>query len=194
MRPKTLPQWKIPYEVSSEPMPGHVTGLGGMAVASRTFRGMKLPGSCEANLSQLRRIAAGYPAGQIVETVVVACMMGADCLEDIDRLREDPAAEKMLGYKPPSARTIRDWLEKFHDDEAIRSARWHESSLDAGARTAIIPKRLWSCAQKRGQERRRAGRSPWPRSRGGAESASSRFRALCAATPRAWLQPPWSGC
>ncbi len=130
MRPKTLAQWKIPYAVSSEPMPGVVTGLGGVAVASRAFRGMKLPGACEANLSGLRRIAAGYASGQIVETVVVAVMLGADCVEDVDRLREDPAAEKMLGYKPPSARAVRDWLEKCHDDEAVRRARRQAEELD----------------------------------------------------------------
>jgi len=114
-------------------MPGVVTGLGGIAVASRAFRGMQMPGACEANLGGLRRIAAGYPCGQIVETAVVAVMLGADCVEDIDRLREDPAAEKMLGYKPPSARAVRDWLEKCHDDEAVKRARRQADELDLKA-------------------------------------------------------------
>jgi hypothetical protein len=94
---------------------------------------MQLPGSCEANLGHLRRIAAGYPCGQIVETAVVAVMLGADCVEDIDRLREDPAAEKMLGYKPASARAVRDWLEKCHDDEAVKRARRQAEELDLKA-------------------------------------------------------------
>ena len=130
MRTKTLAQWKIPYAVSPEPMPGVVTGLGGVAVGSRAFRGMQLPGACEANLGMLRQIAAGYSAGQIVETVVVAVMLGAECVEDVDRLREDPAVEKMLGYKPPSARAIRDWLEKCHDEGAVQRARREAEELE----------------------------------------------------------------
>jgi hypothetical protein len=107
--------------------------LGGVAVGSRAFRGMQLPGACEANLEGLRRIAAGYPSGQIVETAVMAVMMGADCVEDVDRLREDPAVEKMLGYKPASARTVRDWLEKCHDEEAVKRARRQAEELDLKA-------------------------------------------------------------
>ena len=100
MRPRTPAQWKIPYEVSSEPMEGLVTGMGGVAVASRAFRGMKLPGLFDANLASLRKIAAGYTPGQVAETTVVGVMLGADCVEDLDRLREDTAVAKMLGYKP----------------------------------------------------------------------------------------------
>jgi hypothetical protein len=128
-----LAQWKIPYEIAAQPMPGVVTGLGGVAVGSRAFRGMQLPGACEANLGSLRRIAAGYPSGQIVETAVLGVMLGADCVEDLDRLREDPAVEKMLGYKPASARAVRDWLEKCHDEEAVKRARREAEELDLKA-------------------------------------------------------------
>jgi len=130
MRPRTPAQWKIPYEVSAEPMEGLVTGLGGVAVASRAFRGMKLPGLFDANLAALRRIAAGHTPGKVAETVVVAVMLGADCVEDVDRLREDPAVEKMLGYKPASGRAVRDWLEKFHDAKAVARARQEADELD----------------------------------------------------------------
>ena len=81
----------------------------------------------------LRRITVGYPCGQIVETAVVAVMLGADCVEDIDRLREDPAVEKMLGYAPASARTVRDWMEKCHDAGAVRRAREQAEELDLKA-------------------------------------------------------------
>ena len=142
MRTKTLAQWKIPYAVSPEPMPGVVTGLGGVAVCSRAFRGMQLPGVCEANLGRLREIAAGYPSGQIVETAVIGVMLGADCVEDLDRLREDPAVEKMLGYKPPSARAIRDWLEKCHDAPSVQRARQEAEELDLKASVPELSKGL----------------------------------------------------
>jgi len=130
MRPKTPAQWKIPYEIAPDPMPGTVTGMGGVAVASRAFRGMKLPGACDANLGALRRIRLGHTAGEVAEAVACALMVGADCVEGVDRLREDPAVEKMPGYAPPSARAVRDWLERCHDAEAVAQARRAAQELD----------------------------------------------------------------
>lgn len=138
MRPKTPAQWKIPYEISNEPMAGTVTGLGGVAVASRAFRGMKLPGACDANLGELRRIRLGYTAGEAVETAVCALLVGASCVEDVDLLREDPAVPKMLGYDPASARSVRDWLEKCHDEAAVEEARREARELDL---KASVPER-----------------------------------------------------
>jgi hypothetical protein len=130
VRPKTPAQWKIPYEISPEPMAGTVTGLGGVAVASYGFRGMRLPGACDANLGSLRRIKLGYTPGEVAETAVCAVLTGAGCVEDIDRLREDPAVAKMLGYEPASARSVRDWLEKSHDAEAVAKARKDAQELE----------------------------------------------------------------
>jgi len=123
MRTKTPLQWKIPYEISPEPMAGAVTGMGGVAVASRAFRGMRLPGACDANLGPLRKIEKGYTAGQMVETVVAGLMVGADCAEALDRLQGDEAVARILGYKPASVRSVRDWLEKCHDEGLVRRAR-----------------------------------------------------------------------
>lgn len=135
MRPKTPAQWKIPYEISADPMGGTVTGLGGVAVASRAFRGMGLPGACDENLGVLRRIRLGYTAGEIAEAVSCALLLGAECVEDMDRLREDPAMEKMLGYRPPSARAVRDWLERCHDAEAVERAR--EQALELELKSSV---------------------------------------------------------
>ena len=63
-------------------------------------------------------------------SVPAAVMLGADCVEDIDRLRDDTAVEKMLGYKPASGRAVRDWLEKFHDAEAVTRARQAADELE----------------------------------------------------------------
>ena len=104
-------------------MAGAVTGMGGVAVASRAFRGMRLPGACDANLGPLRKIEKGYTAGQMVETVVAGLMVGADCAEALDRLQGDEAVARILGYKPASVRSVRDWLEKCHDEGLVRRAR-----------------------------------------------------------------------
>ena len=133
MRTKTPSQWKIPYEVDSNPMPGHVTGLGGVAVASRAFRGMKLPGACDANLGNLRRINLGHTAGEMVETIVCALMMGAQSAQEIERLTDDEVVERILGYKPSSVRSVRDWLERFHCEQAVTDARQQALALELKA-------------------------------------------------------------
>lgn len=130
MKPKTPAQWKIPCETSPAPMAGTVTGLGGVAVAGRAFRGMRLPGACDANPGSLRRIKPGYTPGEVAGTAACALLTGATCVEDVDRLREDAAVAKMPGYAPASARPVRDWLERCHDAEAVAKARQEARELD----------------------------------------------------------------
>jgi len=42
--------------------------------------------------------------------------LGGECVEDIERLRQDKGLEAMLGYQIPAAETARQWLDKFHDE------------------------------------------------------------------------------
>jgi hypothetical protein len=130
MRRITPLQWKIPYEVSTEPLPGCITGLGGSAVISQAFRSMKLPGACEANLGILRKIGLGFKAGEMVETGVIGVLLGADSVEDLGRLHDDEAVAKILGYRPCSVRSFRDWLEKSHNESAVVHAREQAAELD----------------------------------------------------------------
>lgn len=130
MRPTTPNQWKIPYELSSEPLPGSITGLGGAAVICQAFRSMQLPGACEANLAATRKIELGFTAGEMVETGVIGVLLGADSVEDLKRLHDDEAVTKILGYRTCSARSFRDWLEKSHDEAAVVQARAQAAELD----------------------------------------------------------------
>ncbi len=114
-------------------MKGDYTALGGVAIISRLFRSMSLPGSCDANLEFLRKIELGYTAGQIIESVVSGLLLGIDCVEDINTMRNDFGLEKILGYKVPSVRCIRDWLEKFHDQKLVSAARYKAIELDLKA-------------------------------------------------------------
>lgn len=133
MRPTTPLQSKIPYEPSSEPLKGSLTALGGTAVTSWLFRRMSLPGSCDANLDFLRKISLGYTAGQMVESITSGLLLGIDCVEDMDMMRDDEALEKILGYKVPSTRCVRDWLDKFHDPDLVLAARDRASELNLKA-------------------------------------------------------------
>ena len=94
---------------------------------------MKLPEVCDANLGSLRKINLGHTPGEVIESAVVAVLQGADCVGDIDIIREDSAVAKMLGYSPASSRSVRDWLEKCHDKVLVEESRERAKKLDLKA-------------------------------------------------------------
>jgi len=60
--------------------------------------------------------AKGLKQGQTVESFVLLSALGGECVEDMQRLRDDAGLEGMLGYRPPAPETARQWLDRFHDE------------------------------------------------------------------------------
>ena len=56
----------------------------------------------------------------MVESFVLLSALGGDCIEDMERLRQDKGLEAMLGYPLPAPETARQWLDKFHDERLIK--------------------------------------------------------------------------
>jgi hypothetical protein len=136
MRTKT-PLWdKTPYAINPKPLDEYLTARGGAGLISRVFRSLRLPGLCLANLGELRKHAKGYECWQMIETIDTGVLLGAERLEDLDQLRQDEGVVKLLGYVPPSARAMRDFLEKFHDEDGYQSAK---QAAEAQGRLAFIP-------------------------------------------------------
>ncbi len=67
-----------------------------------------------------KRSRKGLRQGQMVECFVLLSALGGDCIEDMERLREDEGLEALLGYRPPAAETARQWLDRFHEEELVR--------------------------------------------------------------------------
>ena len=65
----------------------------------------------------------GLREEQMVESFVLLSALGGDCLEDMERLRQDKGLEAMLGYPLPAPETARQWLDKFHDEGLITKER-----------------------------------------------------------------------
>ncbi len=135
MRPPTPLQNKTPFAIDRHPLQGTTTARAGLAAVSRALRSLSLPGQADANL-HIKKRDRGYTAGQFVESLVMLHTAGGDCMEDIEPLRGDEGITKMLGYCPPSARAIGDFLDLFHDAQQIESAR---KEADQQKRLAIIP-------------------------------------------------------
>jgi len=66
-----------------------------------------------------KKIMKGLSQGQMIESFILLSALGGECIEDIERLRQDKGLEAMLGYQPPAAETARQWLDKFHDEERM---------------------------------------------------------------------------
>ncbi len=63
--------------------------------------------------------AKGLKQGQTVESFVLLSALGGECVEDMQRLRDDAGLRGILGYLPPAPETARQWLDKFHDESLM---------------------------------------------------------------------------
>lgn len=68
-----------------------------------------------------KKTAKGLGQGQMTESFVLLSALGGECVEDMERLRQDKGLEAMLGYQIPAAETARQWLDKFHDEQVMSS-------------------------------------------------------------------------
>ena len=54
-----------------------------------------------------KKTTKGLSQGQMTESFVLLSALGGECVEDMERLRQDKGLEAMLGYKIPAAETAR---------------------------------------------------------------------------------------
>jgi hypothetical protein len=67
-----------------------------------------------------KRSTKGLRPGELVEAFVLLSALGGECLDDFDGLRRDRGLAALLGYDLPAASTARQWLDRFHDPEAVK--------------------------------------------------------------------------
>lgn len=91
----------------------------GVALLIELGRQSGVVGAAERHLPQKRSVR-GLGQGQFVESVVLLSALGGDCLDDFDGLRRDRGLAALLGYELPAASTARQWLDRFHDPEAVK--------------------------------------------------------------------------
>jgi hypothetical protein len=61
----------------------------------------------------------GLRQGQTVESFVLLSALGGECIEDMQRLRDDAGLSGILGYQPPAPETARQWLDRLHDESMM---------------------------------------------------------------------------
>lgn len=66
-----------------------------------------------------KKSSKGLKQGQLLESFILLSALGGECLEDMQRLRDDAGLEQILGYRPPAPETARQWLDLFHDEKLL---------------------------------------------------------------------------
>jgi hypothetical protein len=79
----------------------------------------------------IKKSSKGLKQSQMVESFALLSALGGDCIEDMERLRQDEGLGAMLGYYPPAPETARQWLDKFHDEELMRERPLQGSFIPA---------------------------------------------------------------
>jgi len=89
------------------------TAFAGVGLLVELYRQAGVGAAAEKALPR-KLSAKGLQQGQMVESLVLLSALGGECLEDMERLRQDAGLAVLLGYTPPAPETARQWLDRFH--------------------------------------------------------------------------------
>jgi len=95
-----------------------VTPWAGASTLVETYRRYGVDDAADRALPR-KKTTKGLSQGQMTESFVLLSALGGECVEDMERLRQDKGLEAILGYQMPAAETARQWLDKFHDEELM---------------------------------------------------------------------------
>jgi hypothetical protein len=123
-------QAKTPFVLDPRPLQEAGSSHAGALAVSRALRSLRMPEILAANLA-LKKRQRGFTEGQFVESVILLQAIGGECPADIDLLDGDKCLERGLGYAPPKATAVRDFLNAFHDESlaAQRPPRQEQKSF-----------------------------------------------------------------
>jgi hypothetical protein len=102
--------------------------MGGLKEESTAFAGVGLlvevyrqagVGAVAERALPRKRSSKGLKQEQMVESLVLLSALGGECLEDMERLRQDAGLAALLGYSPPAPETARQWLDRFHEEKLL---------------------------------------------------------------------------
>ena len=122
------------FEIDPEPAAESLTAYGGVPLLVRAWRSLGVPQSIGRQV-RVKERQRGYDEGTMLESLMVLNAVGGECLEDLERLREDEGLAELLGHGIPSPEAGRKFLYQFHSEEKIEEAK---QQLELGAK-AYIP-------------------------------------------------------
>jgi hypothetical protein len=63
----------------------------------------------------------GLELGQILESFILLCALGGECLDDMKRLRDDVGLEEILCYRSSVPEADSQWFDIFHDEKLLHN-------------------------------------------------------------------------
>ena len=115
---------QTPFVLDERPLYEATSPHAGLLSISRVYRALGMPALVGANLA-LRKRQRGFAEAQFIESISLLQAVGGECPEDMHLLAGDDCLARGLGYGPPKATAVREFLERFHDPklEARRPQR-----------------------------------------------------------------------
>jgi len=101
-----------------------------MPLAVQAFRSLGLPENVRQQVCLKER---GYDEGTFVESSVILNAAGGECLEDLERLRQDPGQVETVGHGLPSPEAARKFLYAFHEEEKVEEAGQRIATVEQDA-------------------------------------------------------------
>jgi hypothetical protein len=152
---------KTPFVLDERPLHEATSPHAGALAISRAFRALRLPELVGANL-QLRQRQRGFSEAQFLESIALLQAVGGECPQDLSLLLGDECLERGLGYELPKVTAVREFLERFHDQdlEKLRPERQEQKSFIFPSSKAIaalqevqsgLVRRVAKLYQKQGQ-------------------------------------------
>jgi Transposase DDE domain group 1 len=121
---------KTPFALDPEPLTEMSSPHAGLLATSRVFRSLRIPALIAGNISTKQR-QRGFLEGQLIESLVLLQTVGGECIEDMKTIAGDECLERGLGYEFPKVNTLRDFLNRFHDEDLalLRPPREEQKSF-----------------------------------------------------------------
>jgi hypothetical protein len=157
---------KTPFVLDGRLLHEATSPHAGALSISRAYRSLGVPQLVAANLN-VRKRQRGFSEAQLIESISLLQAVGGECPEDMRLLLGDECLERGVGYELPSVTAVREFLERFHnqDLEKLRPTREVQKSFifpSSGAVAALqevqsgLVRRIAKRYEQHGQAQRTA--------------------------------------
>lgn len=122
---------RLGFQVEGVDAPATVTAHAGLPLVIEAFRSLGLATAVEHHLHFKQRLR-GYAESTCVETLVALLAAGGECVDDVRVLHADAGLLRLWGKRAlPAAETLRTFLKRFHDQEAVLAREPHTAFIPA---------------------------------------------------------------
>ena len=109
----------LPFVVQTVPKDDGVTARAGLTLVRETMLALGMPQLCKAHLRIQERPGKHADFDKLADLVLMLAA-GGECIDDVRLLAADSGLCRLLGRRPASAETLRDFLYRFHYGVSLR--------------------------------------------------------------------------